>query len=187
MKTFRLISILVLFASLLVVTSDTFADDGSWGDPVPLEMDWIGDGEVLSLAHEDFDPFKGNATLTVTNTGSEPWGDFHFGFYDYLGGQDISNLAFQDISLGGLADPTSSHTTNLTWDIDNVTVGATIDLFFYGNPVLPTQTVTFNVYTANPDQLSWFGLQAYPTPVPEPVTAVLLCAGSLALIRRKKA
>ena len=182
MKTFRFISVLVLFASLLMITSDAFADDGSWG---PFDVDWIGDGVVLEVAHEDADPFKGNATLTVTNTGTEPWGDFHFGFYDYLGGQDISNLGFLDLSLGGF-DPTSTQSP-LTWSIDNVTVGATIDLYFYSDPVLAGETATFTVYTANPDQLSWFGLQAYPTPVPEPATAVLLCAGSLALIRRKKA
>ena len=177
-----MISALVL---CVAITSGAFADDGSWGDAVPLEIEWIGDSEVLSLAHEDASPFKGNATLTVTNTGSEAWGDFHFGFYDYLGGQDISNLAFQDISLGAPADPTSTQSP-LTWLIDNVTVGATIDSYFYSDPVQPGETATFNVYTANPDQLTWFGLQAYPTPVPEPATLGLLGMGALALIRRKR-
>ncbi len=124
----------------------------------------VGPTGTVQTVHEDFDPFKGPFTVTVTNTGSSPWGDFHFGIFDPIGGQDISNVEFQDMSMGGL-DPTSSQ-TGLTWVINNVVVGATIDLYFCSDPVMPGETATFMVYTANPDHLSFFGVLFYPTPVP---------------------
>ena len=153
------------------------ADDGDL--TLDLELGLSYDWE-----HEDFHPFKGFANVTVTNTGDQPWGDFHFGFYDPLVGQDISNLAFLDASGGGV-DPTSSQ-SGLTWSIDNDVVGATLDLFFYSDPVLPGEVATFTVYTDNTaDMLPWFGMQIYPTPVPEPVTIALLGLGGV-LLRKKR-
>ena len=139
---------------------------------------------MLQVQHDDVDPFKGDATVTVTNSGSQAWGDFHLEFYDSMGGQDISNLAFLDASLGGI-DPTSSQSP-LSWVIDNAAVGATIDLYFYSDPVNPGESATFSVYTDNPDHLDWFGLQMYPTPVPEPSTMILLGLGSLVLVARRR-
>ena len=66
--------------------------------------------------------------------------------------------------------------------VDNVSVGATLDLLFYGDPVLPSETVTFVVYSDNTiDNVSFFGTLYYPTPVPEPSTAVLLAGGLIGL------
>ena len=179
----------ILFCAFLFfgVAGLVYADDGSWGTVGdPCEISWIGDGFTLDLDHEDSSPFKGWATLTVKNTGTQDWGDFHFGFYDPIGGQTIDNLAFlEGLDPNGVnIDPTSTQSP-LTWDIDNDTIGATIDLFFYSDPLSAGETATFSVYTANPDQLDWFGLQAYPTPVPEPATLLLLSLGGLALRRRK--
>lgn len=132
--------------------------------------DWTGSiGELgpageVQTTHADLEPFKGPFTVTVTNTGSAAWGDFHFGIFDPIGGQDISNVDFQDASMGG-EDPTSSQ-AGLTWVINNQVVGATIDLYFCSDPVMPGETATFMVYTANPDHLSFFGILFYPTPVP---------------------
>ncbi len=131
--------------------------------------------------HEDADPFKGWINVTVTNTGSEPWGDFHFGIFDPIGGQNISNVHFLDEPP---YEPYSSQNP-LTWLIDNEVVGATIDLFYYADPVMPGETADFHVYTDNPDQLSFFGVLLYPTPVPEPASLALLAFGAAMLIRRK--
>lgn len=169
----------ICLAFFLGTSPRVFADDCSITFDIGL-----GD-DPCNWAHDDESPFKGWADVTVTNTGTQPWGDFHFGFYDPIGGQDISNLAFLDVSLDAPADPCSSQSP-LTWTINNTVVGATIDLKFYSDPVNPGGTATFGVYTDNPDHLDWFGLSMYPTPVPEPMTVVLLSLGGLALLKKRK-
>ena len=140
--------------------------------------------------HPDEAPFKGWLNIYVTNTGTVPWGDFHFEFYDPLGTQDISNLAFLDLSMGGY-DPTSSQ-SGLTWSIDNVSVPATLDLYYWyspgnGDPVLPGESAEFFVYTDNTtDELPIFGMIIYPTAVPEPTTLLLLGFGALAVRRSRR-
>jgi hypothetical protein len=162
-----------------MLASSAFGHDGS----VTFDIE-IGD-EPYEWAHEEASPFKGWANVTVTNTGTQPWGDFHFEFYDPIGGQDISNLAFLDGSGGGF-DPCSTQ-SGLTWSIDNGAVGATMDLFFYSDPVAQFEEVTFSVYTDNTaDELPWFGLMIYPTPIPEPATICLLGLGAIGLLRRKR-
>jgi len=136
------------------------ADDAYWEG----QIGGVGPDYVIQVPHADADPFKGNVHVTVTNTGNQPWGDFHFQIYDPLGGQDISNVHFLDASLGG-EDPTSSQAP-LAWVIDNEIVGATIDLYFYADPVMPGETAWFQVYTDNPDHVPFFGVMFYPTPVP---------------------
>ena len=162
--------------SLLLFTSSVFADD------VNLTFDMELTGPPKAFDHEEAEPFKGWANITVTNTGTEAWGDFHFEIYEVVGFGTVENVDF----IVDIPNQPVSSQSGLTWTVDNVAVGATLDLFFYSDPVLPNETATFNVYTDNTtDQLSFFGLMVHPTPVPEPATIILLSLGGLLLRRRK--
>lgn len=125
-------------------------------------------GEQKDLIHEDDDPWKGLITLNVTNTGSEPWGDFHF--------QLAQTGAF-------FTEPgTATSIAGATW----VVTANTVDFYFYDNPLGQNQSASFTVYTNNPNMFSFFTLCVNPTPIPEPASLSLLGLGVLALIRRKK-
>jgi hypothetical protein len=131
--------------------------------------------------HEDADPFKGYFNLTVTNNMSEPWGDFHFEINDV--GYDVTNVFFV---VDSPYEPTSSQ-SGLTWDVHNELYESTLDLFFYSDPVLPSETATFTVYTYNSaDEVAFFGWCLYPTPVPEPVTLSLLALGGLLVVKGRR-
>jgi hypothetical protein len=152
--------------------------------PDPFAIAGLGQGFAVDLEHQDQDPFKGWLHLTISNTGTEPWGDFHFRIFQVPGFGAVDNVHF-DVSSPN--QPTSSQ-SGLTWAVDNVAVGATLDLFFYGDPVLPNEQATFSVYTDNTtDKVSFFGVQVWPTPVPIPGAVWLLASGlvSLAALRRR--
>jgi hypothetical protein len=169
-----------LAAALLGVLPAAQADDGSWNGAIS----GVGPGSAVWAEHEDADPFKGFFVVTVQNSGSEPWGDFHFEVFDPMGSQDITNVAFLDSTTVPVGPNPTSSQSPLTWTIDNVVVGATMDLYFYSDPVMPGELATFVVYTSNPDHVPFFGLMLYPTPVPEPVTMLSLALGALLLRRR---
>jgi len=172
-------ALIVGAAVCLFVPRSVVADDGYWSGSIA----GVGPGYSVQYIHQDAEPYKGFINLTVTNSGSDPWGDFHFEIFDPIGGQNIANVDFLDsTTIPPGPDPTSSQSP-LSWVIDNVSVGATIDLFFYSDPVLPGQTATFSVYTNNPDQLSFFGVAFWPTPIPEPAALALLIVGML--VRRR--
>ena len=170
---------LLFFVSCVgLATGAAYAHDESWSG----DIDGIGPSALIELQHPDQSPWAGWFTITATNTGTEPWGDFHFEIFEVPPYGAVDNVDWYDASMGG-NDPTSSQSP-LTWAIDNVTVGATIDLFYYSDPVYPGETATFAVYNVNPDQLTFFGVSFYPTPVPEPTSLCLLVLGGLLLRRR---
>ena len=158
----RWISVLVFCVAVAALMSGTIASAGerSWtGD-----IDGTGPDHSVTVIIESAGAAREVFTATVTNTGTAPWGDFHFGIFDPMGGQNITNVDFLDASMGG-EDPTSSQ-SGLTWVIDDVVVGATIDLYFCSDPVMPGETAVFTIYFVNPDQITFPGVLFYPTPVP---------------------
>ena len=140
-------------------------------------IDCLGSLCAEQTQHEEADPFKGWANLTLTNTGTEEWGDFHLELFQVT--DPIDNVFF-DVSAPN--QPTSNR-TDLSWSVSPD--GKTLDLFFYSDPVAPTETLTISVYTDNTtDQVSFFGTAYYPTAVPEPSTALLLAGGLIGLAIR---
>jgi hypothetical protein len=139
----------------------------------------VGQGYKQEPEHTEGDPwnYKGWMNIEVTNTGTEAWGDFHFEIFQV--GESVENVDF-DVSSPN--EPTSSQ-TGLTWLVDNVAVGATLDLFFYSDPILAGETATFSVYTDNTtDKVPFFGTAFYPTPVPIPGAIWLLGTGLISLV-----
>jgi hypothetical protein len=154
---------------------------------ITASFDGVGSSVAQMFEHEEDEPFKGYAYISLTNTGTEPWGDLHLQIFQVPGFGSIVNV---DFIVDSPYQPYSIPPRSMTWVVDNDyydgTYGATLDLYFYDDPVLPGGQAQFVVYTDNTtDQVPFFGLLVYPTPIPEPATLLLLAAGSLLLISRR--
>ena len=159
----------------MIVVPSVFAHDGTW-DPCNITS-W----DPVLFGHDDEYDWKGWATLTVTNSMEEQWGDFHFEIYEPM---TYSVIFPTDVTMKML-DGLGNEYTGYTYAHDG---NKKLDFFFYGSPVNPGETVTFEVYTNNEaDNHAWFGLIVYPTPIPEPATIALLGLGAIAAIRKRKA
>jgi PEP-CTERM motif len=174
-------SILAVAFSLLLVASVS-ADDVTVNHG---DLDGVGQSFEVEVEHYDSDPFKGALIVNVTNASGVSWGDFHFQIFQIPGQDPIDNVFFYDNIVGD--EPSSSQTLDTPgWAISDG--GHVIDLYYYGDPVAPTESASFTVYTDNTTDNVNFGVSFWATAVPEPATMTLLGAGLLGMvIRRKKA
>jgi len=163
--------LLVCGAVVAAVAGVASADDAYIGNVTPVEFADVGSGALQEFVHNDADPWKGFAYVTVKNTSTQDWGDFHF---QISGANDVYFIVTTPY------EPVSTQTP-LTWSVNNPgDAPATLDLYFYNDPVLPGQIATFTIYTDNTaNQNAFFGLCMYPTAVPEPAVLVLLGFGAL--------
>lgn len=157
---FRLLVLLSALA-LTLLASAAMAHDGSF--------EWtFTSWDQQSSNHNDADPWKGYATITVYNSSTNYWGDFHF----QIGGAP-------NVFILASPAPTSS-IVSYAWSIGGG--GTTLDYTFYSNPVAPSGTATFTFYTDNTlNKNAFFGLCGYPTPVPEPSSILAFSTGLLSL------
>lgn len=162
---------LILIAAMCLVfvcaASMVMADDVSWTTTFSTLSAQTKD-------HNDLEPFKGSAMVTVLNDTDEYWTDFHFEVFS-IGGSNISHTIFVD----GTGLTPSSSQSGLTWHIDNNPAGAKMDLYFAGDRVAPGATAWFKVYTDNTTNKQRFGLLLYPTTdtVPEPGSLFAFASG----------
>ena len=159
-------------------------------DPVSGDFD---DWGKIGWEHDPEQyPWKGTFTLTANNTGTEAWGEFYFAIFDP---QDPTADTFASVFFD-----TDDGESNFYPLMDGMVVpAADFDIYtnqwgnselqirFWDDLIEPGEDVTFVVYTDNTtDSHSFFGVQAWPGPIPEPATVALLGLGAVGLTAFRK-
>ncbi|MFP3938185.1 MAG: PEP-CTERM sorting domain-containing protein [Phycisphaerae bacterium] len=173
------LAVLAALAAMMLTTGVASAHDTDLGT---YYFDGSGSEVAVTANHDDEDPWKGWIVVNATNSSDTAWGDFHFEIVD-IGQGDISNV---DWVVDSPYQPVTSMTLDSAPDVDNVAVGATLDFEFYGDPVDPGYSASFQVYTDNTTDEVDFGVMFYPTPIPEPATLAMLAFGGMAVTLRRR-
>jgi hypothetical protein len=155
------------------------------GGVVPAQADvtwdWMWNGMGTKMGDYPT-PTNGWVTLNVTNNTNFAWGDMHFEILSCtsLGCSAIDNVGFVDGFVDGMTSPDSDRSP-FTYSIDNGTVGATLDYFYYSDPILTGgDTGMFKFKVTNPDG-TLYTLAVTPSIVPEPVSSTLFLVGAATL------
>lgn len=138
-------------------------------DEAPFVVD-LGLGDTHTVGHDDDAPWKGTVSVTANNTGTEPWGNFHFRIFDPMGMGAYQDVYFTTGDgayplMNGVVMPPYDSNTGYGYEI--VTTGdgySQIDLYYHNMPVDPGESVEFVVYTDNTaSQHSFFGVMMWPS------------------------
>jgi hypothetical protein len=192
MRAVRFSLAILVCLTLSAFTQYVFAHDGEWGtEETPLDVSGdIGSVSDLDLLHNDLDPWKGWATinvknLTLKNSSPVAWGDFHLKIKeDWCTDVDFATYTAPQLWIKEGPSWVQVLSPDLTWVINNDAAHATMDLFFYGDPIAHGQQAKIRVYTDNTSSHhSSFSILAHPTPIPEPTTLALLGPAPLSAIQ----
>ncbi len=152
--------LLTLAAIGLLGFSTALAHDA---DPIAIDL---GLGDTYYMGHDDDDPWKGTATVTVTNSGTEPWRTFYFQIFDPMWQGNYTDVVFTT------GDGSYPRLNGVTVDPADFEITTTLDGYsrlgigFTETPVYPGQSVQFIVYTDNTaGQHSFFGMMIWPSDV----------------------
>ena len=142
-----------------------------------VTWDWTWNGTGTWTADYPT-PTNGWVTINATNNSSFAWGDFHVEIFacGYGGCGDITNVDFIDGVVDSMTSPDSDRSP-FTYNIDNASVGAKLDYFYYSDPIGIGQTGQFKFKVANPDGVL-YTTAFTPTVVPEPISSTLFIVGA---------
>ena len=155
------------------------------GTVVPAQADvtwnWAWDGMMTKTGNYPT-PTNGWVDLTVTNNTNFAWGDMHFEIWScsWMGCGDITNVDFVDNHPSGSPLSPDSDRSPFSYSIDNVSVGAKLDYFYYSDPIFTGNTGQFKFMVNNPDG-NLYTLAVTPTIVPEPISSTLFIIGGATL------
>lgn len=169
-----LLGIIILALSILVL-----------GGAVPAQADeeWSHTWNSMHTDTLEYStPTNGWVTINVTNNTGFAWGDMHIEILQCytFGCGAVTNVDFVDNHPSGSPLSPDSDRSPYTYTIDNVSVGATLDYYYYSDPILTGGSGMFKWKSTNTDGVL-YQLAVTPSVVPEPVSSTLFVVGGVLL------